>query len=163
MSRKWAVVVGTGVVLALGAGCSSGGSAGGAKGTPNAAAIVKALTGKVPSGQPSVVFTAASDPNHLLGRPNGYRSKAAWADSRINKDDAMGDDTGDTQLGGSVEVFSSGGAAKNRRNYIQRIVKALPAGVSEYDYVRGGALVRVSGLLTPDQAREYQAALQQAW
>lgn len=160
MSRLWGVAA---LVLLVVAGCSSGGSSGDAKSTPDAASIVKVLAGRVPGAQPSVVFTAGSDPNHLLGRSNGYRSKASWVDSRVNKDDTLGSDPGDTELGGSVEVFTSSGAAKDRCDYIQRIEKALPAGGAEYDYIRGGALVRVSGLLTPDQAKEYQAALKQAW
>jgi hypothetical protein len=161
MSRLWGVAAA--LVLLVGAGCSSGGSSGDAKSTPDAASIVKSLAGKVSSAQPSVVFNASNDPNHLLGRSNGYRSKASWLDSRVNKDDTMGSDPGDTELGGSVEVFTSSGGAKDRRDYIQRIEKALPAGGAEYDYIRGGAVVRVSGLLTPDQAKEYQVALEKAW
>lgn len=136
---------------------------GDAKSTPAAASIVKALVGKVSGAQPGVVFTASSDPNHLLGRPNGYRSKAAWVDSRVNKDDAMGSDPGDIELGGSVEVFPSADAADSRRGYIQALQKGSSLFGSEYDYIRGAALVRVSGLLTPGQAKEYQAALKQAW
>lgn len=162
MSRLWGAVAAGAAVVMVGAGCSSGGS-GSAKGTPDAATIVRALTGKVPGAQPSVVFTASSDPNHLLGRPNGYKSKAAWVDGRVNRDDATRSDPGSVDLGGSVEVFSSGGDAKDRRGYIQSLQKGSALFGSEYDYIRGGALVRVSGLLTPDQAKEYQAALRQAW
>ena len=36
------------------------------------------------------VYTEDDDPNKLLGRPNGYTSKIAFADSRISKADIEG-------------------------------------------------------------------------
>ncbi len=45
-----------------------------------------------------------------------------------------------------------------RARYIQRIVQAAPALGAEYDYVAGAILLRVSGQLTPAQARRYKAA-----
>ena len=50
---------------------------------------MRTLTAKVPSATPSLVFTAENDPNHLLGRPNGYTSKASFTDSRITGDDLV--------------------------------------------------------------------------
>lgn len=37
------------------------------------------------------------------------------------------------------------------------MTKSLPA-LTEYDYVAGTSLIRVSALLTPDQAKQYEAA-----
>src|SRR5450759_3849318 len=56
----------------------------------------------------TVVYTAASDPNHLLGRPGEYTSKADFADSRV-----AGQETGVT-AGGSVEVFTGQADAVRR-------------------------------------------------
>lgn len=41
--------------------------------------------------------------------------------------------------------------------YIQKVAKNVPV-LSEYDYVHGNAVVRVSHFLTPAEAREYDAA-----
>lgn len=119
--------------------------------------VVSTLTGKIPTVKLVKAYTAEDDPNHLLGRPNGYTSKAAFADSRVPADQLQGDDADDTDRGGSVEVFPDEAGAKTRMDYIQTVTKGLP-GAAEYDYVVGAVLVRVSHLLTPDQAAGYQAA-----
>jgi hypothetical protein len=105
------------------------------------------------------VFTAANDPNHLLGRPNGYVAKVAWTDSRINASDLGVDNSaGSVDLGGSIEQYSGSGDAKSRMKYIQSIEKAMPMVGTEYDYVVGTFLVRVSSQLTPTQADAYEKA-----
>ncbi|MFD5250411.1 hypothetical protein ACFWIW_38090 [Amycolatopsis sp. NPDC058340] len=43
-------------------------------------------------------------------------------------------------------------------DFIQSVAKNLPA-AGEYDYLKGPVLVRVSRFLTPNQAKEYEAAL----
>ncbi|MFG1645709.1 hypothetical protein ACGFMK_35965 [Amycolatopsis sp. NPDC049252] len=96
-------------------------------------------------------YTAEDDPNHLLSRPNGYSSKTAFGDSRVKADDVEYLKEDAAERGGSVEVFTTEEAAKARMDFIQAVAKGLPA-VGEYDYVKGGALVRESRFLTPDQA-----------
>lgn len=103
-------------------------------------------------------YTAADDPNHMLGRPNGYTSKTAFADSRVPADQVEGLASDAVERGGSVEVYPDEAGAKARMDYIQTIGKSLPM-ASEYDYLAGPVLVRVSRILTPDQAKEYEAAL----
>jgi hypothetical protein len=100
------------------------------------------------------VLNAADDSNHLLGRPGEYTSKTEFADSRITGEAGQG-----VAAGGSVAVFASHAAAVRRARYIQGIVQAAPALGAEYDYVAGAVLLRVSGQLTPAQARQYKAAL----
>lgn len=100
------------------------------------------------------VLTAASDPNHLLGRPGEYTSKTEFADSRITGEAGQG-----VAAGGSVEVFAGHAGAVRRARYIQAIVQADPALGAEYDYVAGAVLLRVSGQLIPAQALRYRAAL----
>jgi len=106
-----------------------------------------------------VVYSAATDPNHLLGRPNGYVSKAQFADARVPTKSLRYVGKTSLQRGGSVEVFSTPAGAVRRARYIQRIEKGLPALGSEYDYVDKTVLLRVSGLLTPTQAAADEAAL----
>jgi hypothetical protein len=100
------------------------------------------------------VFTAADDPNHLLGRPGEYTSKTEFADSRITGETGQG-----VAAGGSVEVYPGHGGAVRRARYIQAIVQAAPALGAEYDYIAGAVLLRVSGQLTPQQAARYKRAL----
>jgi hypothetical protein len=106
----------------------------------------------VPIGA-SVVYTAETDVNHQLGRPNGYVAKANFNDTRLKPADDFS-----TDAGGSVEIFSNSDGATARKKYIDDIGKALPM-LSEYSYINGGILLRVSSTLTPAQAAEYEAAL----
>lgn len=127
-----------------------------------AAEVVAELRKVLPSAVGAVtVFTAESDPNELLGRPGGYLSKAHWADKRVKT--RPGDETASIELGGGVEVFGSEREAKRRASYILDIVKAAPelAGV-QYVYQRSKVVLRVSGRLSPTQAKEYEAALKKA-
>ncbi|MFD0404409.1 hypothetical protein [Kitasatospora sp. NPDC127116] len=102
--------------------------------------------------------TAEDDPNHLLGRPGQYTSKVTFTDSRVKEADVEGEDADSVARGGAVEVFATEADAKARAQYIQGIVKSLPAAV-EYDYVRGTVLIRVSKFLTPAQADGYKGAI----
>lgn len=121
------------------------------------AIIAKFKTAKLPVTS-TYAFTAANDPNHLLGRPNGYTAKLSWTDSRIPATDTTGAQQGDVSLGGSLEQFGTTAAATARETYIQGILKANPMLGTEYDYVVGDVLVRVSQYLTPAEAQAYQAA-----
>jgi len=121
--------------------------------------VIAEIVARVPEATPSVVFTPATDPNDLLGRPNGYTSKASFNDTRIDPETLGGLDEGDVDFGGSVEVFASEDAARKRMDYIQAVLGSDSPFGAEYDYVRGGVLLRVTGTLTPDQAAAYEAAL----
>lgn len=104
-------------------------------------------------------FTADNDPNDLLGRPNGYVAKVAWTDARTSSETPAGPDDWDVELGGSVEQFRSVQDAIARAKYIAGILKAAPMLGSEYDYVAGTFVIRVSAELTPDEAKEYHEAV----
>jgi len=91
-------------------------STGQAASAPRARSIVAHLQR---SGLPIVHFkayTAANDPNHLLGRPNGYKSKVNFVDRRVAHSSS---DPFDTSNGGSVEVWQTHGDAKRRAAYLQ--------------------------------------------
>jgi hypothetical protein len=105
------------------------------------------------------VYTAETDPNDLLGRPNGYTSKAAFSDGRLKGDDVRGVEEGSVTLGGGVEVFATEAEARKRMQYIQSVLEAMEMLGTEYDYVEGPVLLRLSQLLTPEQAKQYARAL----
>ena len=148
------------IAVAFLTGCSGQSTSGTTAPPPKTAeSVTKALGAKVSTMQFTKTFTADDAPNHLLGRPNGYLSKTAFADSRVPADQVPEAETA-TERGGGVEVFSDEAAAKARMDDIQAKLKSLGGLMAqEYDYVKGGVLVRVSGLLTPEQAKEYESAL----
>lgn len=104
------------------------------------------------------VYDETTDPNERLGRPGGYTSKAAFGDSRIPKSKYVGADADSSDRGGSVEVFTDEAGAVARAAEVQKKLKDFGLG-TEWDYVVGGVLVRVSGNVTPSQAKAYQDAL----
>lgn len=73
-----------------------------------------------------IVYTAATDPNHLLGRPTGYTSKCAWVDSRVPTSDTAYVSSADIGFGGGIEVFRSASGGTARAKYLFTIDKALP-------------------------------------
>jgi hypothetical protein len=105
--------------------------------------VVTQLAQHIPTVTPSVVYTADTDPNRLLGCPGGYLSKASFTDARTSSPGVAGDPVG-----------------TNRMAYLQGIIKSNPM-FGEYDYTTGPSLIRVSRLLTPQQAGDYQSAAQQ--
>ena len=102
------------------------------------------------------VYTAKTDPNKLLGRSNGYASKTAFDDTRV---DLSKFQKGEVPRGGGVEVFDTADAAQRRGEYIAKIQQASSLLGSEYLYTSGPVLLRISGELTPEQAKGYANAL----
>lgn len=120
----------------------------------NAEQVINALTKAITNAKPATVYTAATDPNNLLGRPGGYTSKADFTDDRAKPklDDEV-------QNGGSVEVYEDPAKAEERAKFIADMLDKMKIFGTEYHYLKGGILLRVSGALTPDQAAEYEDAL----
>lgn len=123
-----------------------------------AAALMNGLEKQVPEARLTVEYTEEDDPNDLLGRPGGYISKVAFRDSRVSEDDALGAEKGDVQLGGGVEVYADPADAQKRKTYLESILKGGGIFGTEYWALSGGALLRVSGHLTPTQWKAYEAA-----
>ena len=96
-----------------------------------------------------VTYTAADDPNKLLGRPGQYVAKAAWIDKRI---------TSDGTDGGTVEIFSSKSELDSRLAYVKAIEGSSPLFL-QYIYTDGLAMVRLDSDLTPAAAKKYSVAL----
>lgn len=82
------------------------------------------------------VYTAATDPNHLLGRQGGYTSKINWPN-------------------GSIEVFPTPAEAQKREIYLQALA-GTPFG-DGYDYLVGTYLLRIFDSQTPTQAHALEA------
>lgn len=139
------------------------------------AAVVLHLKSKgLPIGRVKT-FSEADDPNSLLGRPGQYTGKANFHDTRLREPvnpgpcDPVGpgqdepvchDEPRDPEVGdgGSVEMFGTEGDAKRRFDYVSAIARS-GGPFSEYAYVHGNVLLRISNELTPTQAREYEDAL----
>jgi len=95
-----------------------------------------------------VVYTEETDPNKFLGRPNQYISKLNFSDTTLSPN-------ADNLNGGSIEVFLNPEDAEARKTYIDTIGKQMPV-LSEYSFIRGTALLRLSRDLTPTKAQEYE-------
>ncbi|MEW2142710.1 hypothetical protein AB0869_07810 [Micromonospora vinacea] len=97
-----------------------------------------------------------TDPNNLLGRPNGYLSRASA--------DLPGGDKGadkyDSGRGLAIEVFPTAEDADRRAKYIQELMKTMPILGTEYHYRAdsGRVLIRVSGKVKPTLAKKVEAA-----
>jgi hypothetical protein len=101
-----------------------------------------------------VSTTAASDPNHLLGRPGQYTSRATFTIPGVTSARASAAGPQTCDRGGCVEKWPDEEAANTRSTYIAGIAKQLPAAV-EYDFVRpDGLLLRVGGTAEPDVANK---------
>ena len=149
------VVVVVAAIAVAGAPGSTGAT--GAAGQPRTARqLVRGLEAAgLPIGRIKV-YTAATDGNHLLGRPGAYTGKVSFRDTRIH-DGGVGYAV---SSGGSLEVFASSADARRRAAYVASIfASSSPAVPSEHDVLRGRVFLRLSHVLTPAQVRAYAAAL----
>lgn len=125
---------------------------------PGTARLVVTQLARIdPHVRPTITYTAATDPNNLLGRPNGYASKTAFRDSLVPRTYGADRSLGSVDVGGSVEYYSTSAGARRRADYIQGLQARSPMLGTEYDYLDGAALLRVSGGLTPAQAGKLKA------
>lgn len=128
--------------------------------TPSAAPTIADVLAKLtraglPFSHP-VTYDATTDPVHLLGRPGQYTASASF-------DLPDGDPTdtpGRIGRGGVIEIWPTAAGAAVRSKFIQ---DALAAGAgalgTEYDYLAGPVLLRITGHLTPTLAAHYGKAL----
>lgn len=140
---------------ALVAACGSGGAgaAGQASSAPASSITVQASSTPSAPSAPSIgltaeqlaqrlnlrhvtAYSAATDPNHLLGRQGGYTSKINWSN-------------------GSIEVFSTPAEAQKRKTYLLAFA-GMPLG-DGYDYIVGTCLLRIFDSQTPTQAHALEA------
>lgn len=99
-----------------------------------------------------------SDPDRLLGEPDGYRSKLSFEDGRLDGGLVADNSPGSVGLGGVIEVFDSARDARARAVQLQRDAEGIPTR-SERGYLVRGVLLRLSPYLDEWQAEQYRQAL----
>ncbi|QNF95348.1 hypothetical protein [Janibacter sp. YB324] len=160
MKRILTTVIGTALALS---GCSSGADDDTTDPAPStssettaravdATTSAKELQDAVPTVTKVVTITEDNDPNNLLGRPHGYESAAVLYDKAGTCDAPSSD------CGAVIETFADESAAKARGEYIQGLLRESPVLGSEWDYVKGTSLLRVSGTLKPSANEAYAKA-----
>lgn len=99
--------------------------------------------------------TAENDENHMLGRPGGYTARVAFelpgGDLTAKK--------GAIERGGGFEIWPDAVGAQKRHEYITTTLAANPILGTEYDYLAGTVLVRVTGKVTPANAKKVEDAV----
>lgn len=104
-------------------------------------------------------YNSDNDPFKLAGRPDRYTTKVVFADTRYNESackevKVLAWD----ECGGTVEVFKN---AAELRKWKQSVVLAreqTPNAPPEYRYEKNLSLLRLGYVLTPEQAKAYEAA-----
>ncbi len=118
----------------------------------DATQLAQGLQASIPSITQIVTVTEDNDPNDKIGRPNGYTSAAVIYDSNVSCDNL------EMECGATIEVWPTAADAQARSDYIQGIKKDAQILGSEYNYLNGPALLRVSGDIKPSVAATYEAA-----
>lgn len=160
MKRKLYLILLSVLVAVFLAGCSGSGGGSAAAETKAKVDITKMTAAEiiqkyVDAGFPIanvIDYTAETDKNNLLGRPNQYTSKVNFADTRAKQPS----DPGISPVGGSIEVFNNAEDAQARNDYITPIAKVSM--FSQYLYLYKNVFLRIDGALTPDQAAQYEVA-----
>ena len=139
---------------------SSGGGGGSASAGSDVVAadrlpdLVQRLRAGVPEITDALVYDETTDPNDLLGRPNGYTGAASLTDSRATNSAG----TGGIDLGAVLEVWPTPVDAQARADYIATLQKGNTLLSSEYHHLRSNVLLRVSGQLPPSVDATYAAS-----
>lgn len=106
----------------------------------------------------TTVYTAANDPDGLLGQAGGYTSRVAFTDTRASENEIAGAPADAIERGGAIEVFTDAAAARSRLMTLQAGTGADGL-VAEQTYAEGGVVLRLSLILTEEMAAGYHAAL----
>lgn len=104
-----------------------------------------------------VKITENNDANDLIGRPGQYDAATFMQDTRLPCTAKDQFDELSIECGAKLERWRSNGDAKDRVADIQKKLKDYGLG-AEYDYIRDGLVLRLSGALKPSQAKAYKAA-----
>ncbi|MFG3054190.1 hypothetical protein ACGFZP_24985 [Kitasatospora sp. NPDC048239] len=132
---------------------------------PDAASVTRQLAAAGLPVRLTVTYDAGSDPNGKLGRPHQYTGKTAFDDTRVSSLEKAAADASkgrrdSISYGGTVEVFATSEDAQGWADYIDKAQQAM-GGLMTPDYIlrKGPVVVRVSHLLSAEQAKAYEAAL----
>lgn len=104
-----------------------------------------------------VKITEDNDANNLIGRPGQYDAATFMQDTRLPCTATDQFDELSIDCGAKLERWGSDGDAKKRVADIQKKLKDFGLG-AEYDFIRDGLVLRVSGDLKPSQAKAYERA-----
>lgn len=98
------------------------------------------------------VWTAETDPNKQLGRPNQYTSKIDFADTTLEQSDP------EYFTGGTIETFATKDDCQSRYEYLSQFTDpSLGAlGLNQYMYKGDKVILRVSYDVVPDEAAKYE-------
>jgi serine/threonine-protein kinase len=123
--------------------------------TPTAQSAAESIRAAIPQVTELIEITEDNDPNHLIGRPNGYVAASVLVDSRLPRCTStnLGDD-----CGAIVEQWPDQAAAQRRDDYVQSILRTMPIVGQQWTTVKGNLLLRVTGQLKPSAAEVYKAA-----
>lgn len=99
-----------------------------------------------------IVYDVQTDVNKLMGRPNQYISKINFADTRLEQHDIDNNPNG-----GTIETFNNTSDLNRRKDHNEKVMKQYPV-FTEYLFVNGNYILRLSKDLTKDQADEYKKA-----
>lgn len=97
-----------------------------------------------------VIYTEETDPNSLLGRPGQYIGKLNFTDTRYK----VG-----TESFGTIEIFKNKEDLEERYQYVENVTKGTP--YLMYQFKHENLLLRLPHEMTPTQAKEYEAVLNQ--
>jgi len=86
------------------------------------------------------VYTAETDPNQLLGRPNQYIAKTNF--------------TCGENVSGTIEQFSNTSDLNSRKEYVTQVTSSMSM-LSQYIYASDLFLLRIDHQLTPEDAAKY--------
>lgn len=155
------------------AGCSSSKTTAPAAAPPaaskpaagDAKTVTLKLATAIPTVKLTVTYDGTTDPNQRLGRPHQYLSKTAFDDSRVSGTSKAAEEAGSSGrdsicYGGTVEVFATVEDAQAWAKSVGAVTQAL-SGLEAPDYIyqHGKTVVRVSNLLTAEQAAAYDKAV----
>lgn len=98
-----------------------------------------------------ISYDAITDPNELLGKPNQYVSKSNFADTTLIQQFS------DDPNGGSVELFTNAVDVNARKE----LLRGQTSIFTEYYFINGFALLRISRSLETELAEKYRVAFMQ--
>lgn len=117
--------------------------------------IADAIKAEIPEISKVLTITEDNDPNDKIGRPGGYVDGAVMYDSRA---EPLDEEPGADQ-GAFLEVWPDEAAATDRSEFIQDVLKSADGVLgTEYHYQHKEFLLRVTGKVTPSQAKAYERA-----
>ncbi|MFF1874293.1 hypothetical protein [Kitasatospora herbaricolor] len=131
----------------------------------DAAAVTQQLIRVIPTVKLTVTYDGTTDPNGKLGRPHQYVSKSAFDDTRVSglpkaKEDESRGRRDSISYGGTVEIFATPEDARGWADYIDQGQQAMGSLLTpDYIFRNGTVVVRVSHLLTTEQASAYGRAI----